>query len=243
MKSISFIVMFLCAAYAACSQYTDSTTHYIGYSATGVINKTNDGSSYVLNNNLRFGVRKKKVSLNTAAGWIYGENNGNRTNNDFTAALDFNLFTKKQHFYYWGLATYEKSQSLKINDRAQVGLGAAYNVVENPTIFLNLSDGILFENSDLFLPDGKRDLYTTFRNSFRLRYRWTHKNILVIDGTHFLQNSVTDISDYVIKSISTVSLKLTKWLNFTSSVTYNKVNRTERENLLITFGLTLEKYF
>lgn len=224
------------------AQYTDSTHHYVMVGATGVLNKTNDGRSYVLNNSVRFGVRKQKVSLNTFAGWIYGENNTSRTNNDFTASLDFNIFTPNKHFYYWGLATYDKSLSLKINDRVQVGGGAAYNVVENSKLFLNLSDGIIFENNDLILPDGKRDLYTTFRNSFRLRYRLTHK-IFTLDGTHFLQNSVTDISDYVIKSVSSFSLNINQFIRFNTTLTYNKLNRTKRENLLLTLGLTLEKYF
>ena len=232
----SFIGVFVHA------QYTDSTQHYLMFSANGVLNKTNESRSYVLNNNLRFGIRKRTVSLNTAAGWIYGATNKNLTNNDFTGALDFNIFTRNKHFYYWGLATYDKSVSLKINDRVQVGAGAAYSIIESPTLYLNLSDGIIFENNDLIMPDGKPDLYSTFRNSFRLRYRFSHK-IFVLDGTHFLQNSVTDISDYVVKSISSFSLKLNRFISINSTLTYNKLNRTKRENLLLTFGFTLEKYF
>ena len=225
------------------AQFTDSTTKYISFGSTGVINKTNEGSSYVLNNNLRFNIRRKDVSLNAGAGWIYGEQNGTRTNNDFTSSLDFNLFKTGSHFYYWGLATYEKSQSLKINDRAQVGLGLAYNVLERKEIFLNISEGVLFEKSDIFLNDTTRERNTILRNSFRLRYRWTIKNRIVLDGTHFVQNSLADFNDYILKSTNSLSFKLNKWLNFTTALTYNKVNKTNRENLLVTFGLTVEKYF
>lgn len=225
------------------AQFTDSTTKYISFGSTGVINKTNEGSSYVLNNNLRFNIRRKDVSLNAAAGWIYGEQNGTLTNNDFTSSLDFNLFKTGSHFYYWGLATYEKSQSLKINDRAQVGLGLAYNVLEIKEIFLNISEGVLFEKSDIFLNATTRERNTILRNSFRLRYRWTIKNRIVLDGTHFVQNSLADFNDYILKSTNSLSFKLNKWLNFTTALTYNKVNKTNRENLLITFGLTVEKYF
>ena len=225
------------------AQFTDSTTKHISFGATGVINKTNDGSSYVLNNIFRFNIRRKDVSLNTGAGWIYGEQNSKRTNNDFNSSLDFNLFKTWPHFYYWGLATYEKSQSLRINDRAQVGLGIAYNILERKEIFLNISEGVLFEKSDVFLNDTTRERNTILRNSFRLRYRWAIKNRIVLEGTHFVQNSLADINDYILKSNNSLSFKLNKWLNFTTALTYNKVNKTNRENLLITFGLTAEKYF
>src|SRR5688572_27040769 len=154
------------------AQFNDSLTRHIAYSSTGVINKTNDGDSYVLNNNVRFNVRRKDVSLNAAAGWIYGEQNDRRTNNDFTASLDFNLFKTFEHFYYWGLTTYEKSFSLKINDRIQSGLGVAYNIVEKKPLFINVSEGVLYDKRDVFINDSTREKNNIFRNSFRVRYRW-----------------------------------------------------------------------
>jgi hypothetical protein len=36
---------------------------------------------------------------------------------------------------------------------------------------------------------------------------------------------------------------LQKWLRLTSSLTYNKFNLSQRENLLWTFGMTIENYF
>ncbi|RYD69238.1 MAG: DUF481 domain-containing protein [Sphingobacteriales bacterium] len=225
------------------AQFNDSITRYISYTSTGVINKTNDGDSYVLNNNLRFNVRRKDVSVNTTAGWIYGEQNDRRTNNDFNAALDFNLYKTFEHFYYWGLATYEKSFSLKINDRSQVGLGVAYNIVEKKQLYINVSEGVLYEKSDVFINDSTREKNNILRNSFRFRYRWVIKEFLTLDGTHLIQNSLSDGNDYILKSVNGLNFRLYKWLNFTTALTYNKVNKTDRQNLLITFGLTAEKYF
>jgi uncharacterized protein DUF481 len=225
------------------AQFNDSVTHYVNYTSAGVINKTNDGDSYVLNNNLRFNLRRKDVSLNASGGWIYGEQNDRKTNNDYTASLDFNLFKTFKHFYYWGLATYEKSFSLKINDRYQAGLGVAYNVVEKTNFFVNLSEGMLLEKSDIFANDTTREKNTILRNSFRFRFRWVIREFVTLEGTQFLQNSMEERNDYIIKSINSLSFKLYKWLNFTTALTYNKVNKTDRENLLITFGLTAEKYF
>lgn len=239
--SAMFGMIFHCSRLNA--QFNDSTNHFISYSSTGVINKTNDGDSYVLNNNIRFNVRRKDLSVNMASAWIYGEQNDRRTNNDFNSSLDFNLFKTFKHFYYWGLSTYEKSFSLKINDRFQVGLGGAYNIVERTSLFINVSEGVLFEKSDIFLNDTTREKNEILRNSFRFRYRWVIKEMITLDGTHFIQNSLADGNDYIIKSINGLNIRLYKWLNFTTALTYNKVNKTQRENLLLTFGLTAEKYF
>lgn len=232
------------------SQYTDSATRLIGYSSTGVLNKTNNGSSYVLNNNLRFGISKKIYSLNFASGWVYGAHQSVLTNNDVTSSLDFNIYKAPPHFYYWGLATHTASYSLKIRYQLQSGLGIGYNIIESRNALIErsnasliISDGILYETNNLILKDSMTDIYHTFRNSLRLKFRWVIQNIIVIDGTNFWQPSLTNGNDYIIRSLSNLSVKLNKWLNLTASVTYNKYNRTASENLLFTYGLSAEKYF
>src|SRR3954466_10744807 len=135
------------------SQFNDSTHYYINYASTGVINKTNTGKSYVLNNNLRFNINKKNYSVNTANSWIYGKQQAIITNNDFSSAVDFNLFKTKHRFYLWGIGTYDKSVSLKINNRLQAGVGVGYNVIDKPKAIMILSDGFLYEKADLFISD------------------------------------------------------------------------------------------
>jgi hypothetical protein len=183
------------------------------------------------------------VRLNSTNSWIYGEQQRRLTNNDFTSTLDFNLYKTFPHFYYWGLLNYEKSYSLKINNRLQAGLGVAYNVLDKPNAWINLSDGILYETSNLRVNDSTNKAFQIFRNSFRLRYRFVLREAIVFDGLHFLQNSLSDRNDYNIKSISNLTFKVRKWLGLTTSATYNRAQQTRRENLLITFGLTAEKYF
>ncbi|BAV08434.1 Protein of unknown function, DUF481 [Filimonas lacunae] len=224
------------------AQYNDSTHYHVSYSTTGIINHTNDANSYVLNNAFAFNVRKKSISLNSTNSWIYGQNNQSLTNNDFSTSLDFNIY-RTSKLFYWGLANYDNSFSLKINERYQTGAGVAYSFVDNKTMFLNLSDGILYEKSNLMLNDTTREIYHTPRNSLRVRLRFEIKDIFVIDGTHFLQNSLLHSEDYIIKSVTNLSVKLRKWLSFTTTVNYNLLNRTHRENLLLNFGITAEKYF
>lgn len=233
--------IFWCSAAAA--QFNDSTHYHTSYASTGSVNKTNDGSSYLLNNAFKFNIKNKHTTLNFNNGWVYGRSNGALTNNDFSSSLDFNINTKAAHFYYWGLANYNTSVSLKINDQLLTGLGSAYTIIDNKNAMLNLSDGILYDLSNLYLSDTQSDVYSTFRNSFRLNYRFTIYKVLVIDGNNFIQNSLKTKSDYIIRTNTNLSLKIRKWIAFTTSINYNRQNRTRSENTLLNYGLTIEKYF
>lgn len=241
MKTL-FIIILTLSFLPGLSQYNDTIHYHVKYATTGIINHTNDANSYVFNNGLAFNMRKKSISLNSTSSWIYGQQDRNLTNNDFSTSLDFNIF-RTSRFFWWGLTNFDKSFSLKINNRFQGGAGAAYSLVENKKVFLNISDGILYEKSDLMTNDTTREIYHTPRNSFRLRLSVTIKDIFTIDGTHYIQNSFLNSDDYIIKSVTNLSIKLRKWLSFTTSVNYNLVNRTHSDNLLLNFGFTAEKYF
>ncbi|HEY0742158.1 MAG TPA: DUF481 domain-containing protein [Chryseosolibacter sp.] len=226
------------------AQFNDTTNYYVSLSSIGVANKTNDRESWLLNNNFKFSVYKKQISLNTSASMIYGEQNALLSNRDFIGALDFNYYLKDKPTYFWGLGTYEKNFSLKINNRLQTGLGVGYNVLQRERMVINISDGILYEHSDLPLTaEGQNIDYTTFRNSFRLKYRFIFNGILTFDGTDFIQHSLSDRSDYIIRTQNNLSLKLIRWLSITAGVTYNKLSKTGRENLLMNYGVTIERYF
>ncbi len=234
----------LLVGFAARAQFNDSVHHYLKYAATGVINQTNDTRSYLISNSLRYSMRKKNKSINFSSSYVYGQQMRTVSNQDFNTALDFNLFPKdSSKLYYWGRVNYDKIYSLNINGRIQAGLGAAYNFFDNPKRFLNLSEGVLYEKSDLKLTDSTNNVYAILRNSIRLRYRFVIGKIIVVDGADFLQNSLKDKNDYIINLSNNLSLKLRTWLSFTTSVIYNRINNTGRDNLLITFGLQAEKYF
>src|SRR5215203_4604842 len=147
-KRLLFLLPLFCTTFTFC-QFNDSTYYFIGYASTGLINKTNTGKTFVFSNVLKFATRKKTIALNSTSSWVNGWQQHNRTNNDFSSLLDFNLYRMRPRFYYWGLAAYDKSYSLKINNRLQAGLGAAYSFVDRETAFFNISNGILYENSDL----------------------------------------------------------------------------------------------
>jgi len=237
------IFIFLLVADAR-SQFNDTVNYFLNLAATGIINRTDASRSYVFNNQLRANAKKNNVSLNSGLSWIYGELNRQLSNNDFSAAVDFGYRKDSSRFEYWALGTFEKSVSLNINSRYQYGGGISYDFIKRGDDRLNLSNGLLYESSDLHINDSVNDFYHTWRNSLRLKYRFGIKqDLVVLEGTHFLQNSLSNKMDYIIKSNSSLSVRIYRWVSFTSAVTYNKLNRLKRDNLLITFGVSFQKYF
>lgn len=221
------------------AQYNDSTFYHLGLNAAGSVNKTNTSDAYLLNNGVNFGIKKKSIVLNSTTSWLYGKQNDEVSNNDFSSTLNFNLYKTIPHFYYWGLLNYTSSFSLKINHQVQAGLGVAYNIVDKENFYVNISDGVLYDTSNL-LADTR---YDTYRNSLRLQYRLMIKDIIIFEGSNFLQNSFSNGRDYIIRSFNKLGVQLKKWINLNTALTYNRMNITSRENLNITYGITIDKYF
>lgn len=225
-------------------QDKDTATYHIAFTGTGNINRTNNGTTFITNNQVRAGMSAAKLNLNFAAGWIFGENPISKTNNDFSTLADIDLFKKHHHWYYWALAGYETSYSLKVLGRIQAGGGIGYNLLDKTNASIALTDGLLYEKSSLAVPDMYgRNRYETLRNSFRLKYHFVIKEIITIHGSHFLQNAFGDSQDYIIRSNSSVGLKLTRWLNVNLSLLYNKFNLTSSQNLIFSYGLSIDKKF
>jgi hypothetical protein len=243
MKYWLIVVLAVLPYFELSAQFNDSTNYYVKYNSTGLVNKTNEQDSYLFNNSLRFSFYKKNVSVNTLNSWIYGNQNHELSNNDFLSVLDFDLFKTKKHLYFWGLINYEKSYSLKIDNRFQGGGGLGYYLLDRDDFIIQVSDGLLYEKSNLVAQEGLNNDYETMRNSFRLKFRFTFHNRFTLEGVDFLQHSLSDKHDYNIKSSTHLSVKIWKLVNFTIAANYNKLNLTSRENFLMTFGLSLEKYF
>lgn len=236
-KLISYALVFFWLPLSA--QYTDSTTRHLALIANGSLNKTNSGDAYLLNNSLNFGIKHKRTVLNFNNNWLYGKQNGTLSNNDVNSTLNFNLYRTFPRFYYWGLANYTSSHSLKINHQLQTGLGIAYDLFDRDNLYINLSNGLLYETSNLLADNN----YETYRNSLRLQYRFKFNELLIFEGSNFLQNSLSNSDDYIIRSTNKLQLKLRKWISLNTILTYNRMNFTRRENLNLTYGLTIDHYF
>lgn len=243
MIRLTFLVPLLFVFNTCLAQFNDTTNYVFRYNTGGSRNSTDDSKAYLLNNAFRFGIKKKTISLNFNNSWVYGKQDQKLTNNDFSSTLDFNLYRSFPHFFYWGLLNYNTSRSLKINNQLLAGAGIAYNIYDRPEAYLNISDGILFDSSDLILGSGINDVYQTYRNSLRIAFNFVIMKIIVINNSSYLQSSLNDGADYNIKSNSSLSFKVNQWLSLTTTYNYNRVNRTNRQNSLLSYGLTFERYF
>ncbi len=225
------------------AQFGDSVHYHAKFISTATVNNTDAGSTFLSNQAARFSIRKKKVELNSSSSWIYGTQQTTLTNNDVNTTLDFNLLKDTGKLYYWGLANYSSNLSLKINNQFQTGAGIAYDIINRPGKYINISDGFIYEYSDIFVQDTVQEIYGTIRNSLRLQFSWTVKDVLTFSGSGFYQPSLLNGSDFIIRANVGLAVKLNRWLSITSAFTYNKFNRTKKENALFTYGLTLEHFF
>jgi hypothetical protein len=240
-----FILFLVCSFFRLVSfaQFNDSVHHHFSFASSGTINKTQESSSYVLTNVGGYEVSKKKIDFNTGASWIYGKQDKKLSNNDVSFSSNLDFLKNVQKVYYWALLNFDESYSLKINYRFQSGVGVGYTFVDTRALNLVVSDGFVYETSDLTDPVLGKDIYQTVRNSFRVKYKWTYKNTVILQGANFIQPSLISLKDYILKFNNQLSVKLNKWLAINAAMSYNKISRTNRENLLITYGVTIDKYF
>ena len=241
----NFLLFFLFIGLTRVSfgQFNDSIYHHFTFASSGTINKTQETSSYVLTNATGYEVNKKRIGFNAGASWIYGQQDKKLSNNDVSVSSNLDFLKNVQKLYYWALLNFDESYSLKINYRFQSGVGVGYTFVNNRALNLVVSDGFLYETSDLTDPVLGKDIYQTVRNSLRVKYKWSFKNTVILQGTNFIQPSLISLKDYIVKFNNQLSVKLNKWLAINAAMDYNKISRTNRKNLLITYGITIDKYF
>jgi hypothetical protein len=236
MKRLSIIFFLFLIDHYAYSQFTDTTNHLLNLVGTGMISKSDDRNYFILNTSVKYSVRKKTIILNAAGSIIYGRQQESLLNNDYSSSLDFNLYKTLPRFYYWGLATFDKSYSLNLRSRYQLGLGCAYNIWDLKNFLLNISDGIIYEQSYVDIIYSSRNSIQTIRNSLRIKFRMSYKEIFEVEGTHFIQPSLSIKRDYIIKSTTSLLFKIRNGIFLNASLVYNRLNFTSSENLLASFG-------
>lgn len=243
MRFILTIYFAFCCLLFSNAQFTDSTTKFVKLSSGGSVNKTKDGSSYLFNNNAQFNVKKKRTVLNSSAAWLYGMAPEKLTNNDFTLSSNVNLHRHFTDFYYWGLVNYTTSYSLNIKSQGQAGIGIAYNFLNKPNIWLNVSNGIIGELSRIIENDTAIINYQTIRNSLRIQFMFKAGERFTFKTGNFFQPSLKYISDHIISSDTEFTYLLWKGLNLNTRLLYNKISKTGKENLVFTYGLGYQRYF
>jgi hypothetical protein len=240
-----FASLALCLfVFQATAQFSDSVHNRLRIGATGTFNRTSDGITYLLNNNFLYGVKKQRFVMNANAGWLYGSNPESLTNNDFTSSLDFNIYNKKNpNFYYWGLVNFTSSYSLKIKEQVQSGAGLAYRIINKEGLMINISDGLIYERSNIIQPDKIELSYQTIRNSLRLQCNYKYKDVITLAASGFWQPSLQYANDYIITTNVTTGFKIWRWITLNTTLSYNVVSRTEKENFMLTYGIIFERFF
>ncbi len=224
------------------SQFNDSTHHRFRYLGTGSLNKTDAAKAYLLSNSVMYDESKPSHVFSANANWIYGQQNKLLTNNDFFSGFTFDFRKAPHKIFYWATANYQTSYSLQINYKVQAGAGVGYIILDDATKSLNISDGFLYEANNL-KGEPDNDVYSTLRNSFRLKYKFVINKDLTFNGVNFFQPSMLSINDYILNLNNNLSYRVKQWLNLTAGLNYNRLNRTNKENLLLTFGVIIDRYY
>jgi hypothetical protein len=209
----------------------------------GNFTRSNDLRGYLFNNVAKASRDGRNLFWQATGGWIYSAQSGVRVNDDFTGVLESDVLKKKQRLYYWGFVAFDRSYSLKIDRRLQVAAGLGYTVAGGERGSLVITDGLLYERGEMTDSELGYLNYDVWRNSLRIKYRWTPSAMLAVEGSAFLQPALFSWDDMIIKSTTTVFMKINKWLSLTASCTYNRLTLTGRENLIITYGVTMDHLF
>lgn len=118
----------------------------------------------------------------------------------------------------------------------------AYDLIGTKNRLVNLSEGFIYDYSDVYLSDSVREKYGTLRNSARIKIKWDIPPVFVVQGSGYYQPSLQYRNDYIIRTELSVGLKLRKWLSISAGLNYNVMSRTGAENLFVTYGIMLEKF-
>ena len=239
---LGLLVVFLSTGFAH-AQFNDSINHYMYVASTGTFSKTNDLNSYVLANNVKFAISKKRLSFNTANSWVYGKQSDVKSNDDFSSLVEFDFLKKQKRLYIWGNGTFDKSYSLKIDYRYQAGTGIGFNIAQQPNLVLNVTEGAIYETGSVIDNELGERRYNIWRNSTRFKYRWVMKDLVILDGFVLYQPSISTRNDVIFKTSTTLSIKVRKWLSLSSAFTYNEITLTDRRNLIVTYGVVMERFF
>lgn len=244
-KFIVTVALLLAFLHHPVYSQSDTSSFNVAVNAAGTINNTNLGTTYIFNNAVNLSYNAKNVEINANNSWLYGRSNTNKiTNDDYVSNWTINLNKSLKRFYYWGLASAVKSYSLRINSQYQGGVGASIYAINKPNTQVNISDGFVWESSDITVADTINQKYATIRNSFRLSMKFLFAHgLLSIKSMSFYQPSLLLADDYIIRSNNELGIHINKWLSFTTQVVYNRFNRTSKENLLFSYGVKLEKRF
>jgi hypothetical protein len=214
MKKYILTLSFLLTSSFLFSQNDTIRTSY-KVDLTGVLNQVNGETRTTLNFNALNTVKWKKFESSVSTDYQLVSNNGENAVNDFTVKLQPRIIDKKYSIFSFGQLS--SLESKKITQRFESGLGGGFTIYKNEDLLqINLSYATLFYNNDF------QDL--TNRNGFRhspriLIYGKNEKSKLSYSAEAFYQPSYSDLTDYILRTKSSIGFDLNK--KFTITLIYN----------------------
>src|SRR5690606_13346801 len=103
---------------------------------------------------------------------------------------------------------------------------------------LRISDGIIYEQSNVINSEANQELYNVFRNSLRMQLVARAWNKVELRGTFFWQPNLQNITDRNILTDVSLGLKISNNIKFDTRFGYNFISRTAKENLTFTYGIS-----
>lgn len=248
------LLISLSTAYISNISAQDNKPHKLDLSATGSLNKTADDLINIYNTNVRYNYIIQNAEFNANAKWVYGSKSAGLSNNDVNVTLDGNLYhDHKKHFNSWVLGAFTSSYSLNIYSQFQAGVGLAYKfellkkertknddkaTTYQDLITFRVSDGIIYEQSNILNKESVQEMYYILRNSLRLQLVANLWNNASLRGTYFWQPALHDIKDVNMTADVSLGIKLSNNIKFDTRFSYNYITRTAKENLIFTYGIS-----
>lgn len=244
----------LCYTHVSMAQENkeDIKHHKVNIAATGSLNKTTNDVINVYNTNIRYGYTIDNAEFNASAKWIYGSKTAGLSNNDVIVTVDGNRYHKRiKKFNAWVLGSFTSSYSLNIFSQFQAGAGLAYKItfLENEkeateksrkytdALSLRMSNGIIYEQSNVINAESKQELYNVFRNSLRVQLQAQAWDKVELSGTFYWQPALNNLRDRNIIADITLGFKIANNIRFDTRFGYNYISRTAKENLTLTYGI------
>lgn len=238
------LLLFFISKKIAAQPNDSAKFHSLKANLGGTINRTAEGFAYLLQHNASYQYREARNAVNVRGQHIFGQSLGQVTNRDYNFGFDYNRFlNENRRWYVWFLGAYNSSYSLRVLSQWQAGAGIALNVIDRSDMWLNVSNGIIYEYSEIVDASEAIINYNTPRNSLRINFGGKFQDRIEYKTLHFWQPSLRHANDFIFTSNSSISYQIWNGLRFQLSFIYNKVSKTAKENMVFTYGIAWSSNF
>lgn len=204
-----------------------------GYFAKGNVNRT----LFVGRGSLAY--IDSILDLSISPVYLYGKQNGNLAEDDYSGTMYLNTFHEKRIFQ-WIIAIFEHSRLRGIDERHNYGGGFGWNIIKKTQAHsLAITTGLIYEKANFTTISD----FETWRSSTRLkgRHKVFHKHIKFNHET-FVQPSILNSFDLRWRTLLSfeapishhISARIAYQHTYESIILPNKV----RDDYNITFGLS-----